>query len=240
MRKIAFRSILFAALAIVAGGMSPIQANPIEWGNFVSLNQTNYNSAGGMWNTNYTFSLGTFGTGFAPEIGNVDMWVGNWKQIDTAAYNPTFDYFTKKTTLADNSVFASGERAYIWIYNSTERVSGTEWLLLSDDTWNIPTVDDNQQNLPLLWRTTQAGNLYFGAKDNLQGNGHYSNIPNNFSLQTHTFEVPEPSTAGMSALVLAAAFFRRKRNRIPRQYQPVNQCSGPFRGSHTQLDQASL
>ena len=203
---------LLAPLLIGLASTETSKASQINWGNAVNFANVNFTSSRGTLDTGFPFSMGTFGS-FLISAANVMDWAANWKPLDTAPYNPDFDYFTKQTSLLSNTTFASGEVAYVWIYNSKQATTGNEWFLVSDAAWEIPTATTSQTELPLQWRVNEATNLVYGGQNNIQGPGEYSSSPASFSIQTHgvVVAVPEPASFGLALISGIGLFGRRRR-----------------------------
>jgi hypothetical protein len=178
--------------------------------------------------TEFTFSLGTFGN-FVPTSGNVDEWMGNWKPLQELKYQPgdpstpvtpSNDFYTGGVTLTDNSVFATGENAYLYVYR-TVNGSLTEVALLrrsisntSGAAWRIPKGDSGVA-LPLSWRLSGANTIVYGGANNIQSAGEYDVDPGVFNIQLHylpnTAAVPEPSVVVLAAGAIVGFWLRRRR-----------------------------
>jgi len=224
--------ILAAALSLPKGG---VQAATINWGSAVLSSL--YDSTGALLDDSFTFELGTFGS-FVPTELNIYQWQANWKPLDRAeapasggGWNSSMGYFTSSVTLQSDGTsseattwslpaftFSAGELAYIWTYNIQTLVpNSTEWALFTNafdgnsaDDWLLPS-PSNQTNLPWDWRLANATFTPFGAIDDTQGPGDYSNDPGILDLQTHTTPVPEPASALLIALAGMLSFMRRSR-----------------------------
>jgi hypothetical protein len=208
------------------------RADTIEWGS--AFNSINLQSDGvtAVDGESFTIQLGKFTSGFQPNPGNVDLWDANWVAADTLDPGehsllaaPFNGYYTSKAQLLDNSTFAAGDQAYVWMFNSKATVPGSEWLLYTNDStdgsalddWLYPLVTGSQQVTPLLWRVSNATNVVFGGLnpdgpgpgDPEYGGGHGTNPATPFHVQTRTF-VPEPSS-GLLALCALLAGTRRRR-----------------------------
>ena len=98
--------------------------------------QNNYTSAGSpnVLGNEFVFELGAFDSGFTPGAGNTDQWAENWTPLGRAQYRSATRWFSKSTTLENNSApFNIGGQAYIWGHNA----SG-EWILLKNNGWTWP------------------------------------------------------------------------------------------------------
>lgn len=215
------QKILVFALVASALPFNADAAHTISWGGAIGLED--YTSDGGtLSNATFSFELGTFGSSFSPDISNAVDWAMNWKSLDSGPYNDTFDYLTSSVDLIDNSTFAIGEHAYIWIYNSTTPSPTTEWALVTNEAgaepWEIP--DASGFPATFLWRFSNSDTAVFGAVDQspsgqLTGDGLRSFTPpaGDFEIQTFTFPppVPEPGTASLLGCALLGFLMRRRR-----------------------------
>lgn len=213
-------------------GLNSVKAGAINWGSqFGSVNvQSDGTTAvsGG-----FTIQLGKFASGFTPDGTNISLWAANWvvfDSLDPGEHNAASGYFTSEPNLLNNNVFASGDQAYVWMFNSQTAVPGSEWLLYTNDAtdgiaaddWKFPTAPGSQQTLPLSWRVSNASRALFGGINpdgpgpdpRRTGDGIGTPPETPVHLQTYTF-VPEPSGALLSGLA-ALFFMRRRRSHAPR------------------------
>lgn len=214
------QSILFA-ITVAVLPYTAQAAHTIQWGGAIGLED--YTSNGGtLSNATFSFELGTFGSSFSPDISNATDWALNWKTLDSGPYNDVFNYLTSSVILVDNSTFAIGEHAYIWIYNSTTPSPTAEWALVTNEAgaepWEIPDTSGFPATFP--WRFSNADTAVFGAVDQglsgqLIGDGVRTFTPpaGDFEIQTFTFpaSVPEPATASLLGGVLLGFLMRRRR-----------------------------
>jgi len=218
------KKILIATALVLCG---PAWADTINWGSSFGT-QNLQSDATTPVSGSFTIQLGKFSTGFDPDGANVDLWAGNWVPLDSlepGTHNPAMGYFTSEVQLTNNNVFAAGDRAYVWMFNSQAAVPGSEWLLYTNDAtdgntgddWSFPAVTGSQQSMGWSWRVSNASRVLFGGLDpdgpgsvprrTGDGNGTPSGPPS--YLQTYTF-VPEPSAA-LLGLAGAALLLRRHR-----------------------------
>lgn len=213
------------------------RATTIFWGS--SFNDLLFDSAGNPLDNSYTFELGTFGS-FLPDASNVEQWFSNWKILDrliapaASGWNSEQSFFAgsltiqsdgtsdRAATIGTDFVFASGEQAYIWVYNDVGNVTGSEWALVTNDSSDGDSTDDwvlpplaldcgcPSENLMLEWRLSLATTVPFGGVNDEYGGGEISGIPPAFSLQTAA--IPEPSTAFL--LLASSLFFHRRKRRL--------------------------
>lgn len=224
-----------AMLALTA----PMQARTINWGSasFDSL----YTSYGAPLDNSFTFELGTFGT-FVPTEFNMDQWSANWRVFDRATtangkWSDANSFFESSANLNDNgtsssleanpgSLFAQGEQAYIWTFNTLLLTPGlTEWALVTNnsldgntaDDWVFPAPTDHSLT-PLEWRIGgdplssmgPANDVPFGGVNSQQGPGEHTASPASFDLQTHTL-APEPGSALLIGMIGLLVPLRRRR-----------------------------
>ena len=203
----------------------PTQGSTIFWGSL--FNDVLVDSAGNALDASYSFELGTFVPGFTPTSENLPDWGANWKTFDAvqdgAGWSPG-DQFVEGTvnhTLTGGSdsgaavptdTFAQGSQAYLWVYNSKDYATTSEWALLYDDAgatavniygdWLFP--DPALEFDSFDWQFRDLDVAIFGGVNGAQGAGAYSAEPvpagpEGYYVQTHT--VPEP---GSALLVLVA------------------------------------
>ena len=207
---------IIAILSLLFSGQAG--ANKILWGNSITADSNFQSNGTSNLDTGFTFALGTFGAAFTPDSTNVDMWASNWSQLDTAVYNPIFDYFTRETNLTKNDNF--NETTYIWIYDTLNTNVNREWLLVTGKPaapWTVPAFPGNQTNFPTeFYITGENINVIFGRYDPVnfpgvvppeQGLGTFTGTPATYILQTGS--IPEPSTTVLLAAGLLGCFHRR-------------------------------
>ena len=205
-----------------------VNTNQINWG---SLDESVIVDSQGNVLTNdpnLRFDLGAFREGFTPTESNVNDWYDNWFTFDSATYNPAGGVFVGQYTMYDNfndgdfdsndPTFGLGisRDAYIWVYNSTDPVPGTEWFIARAINWAFPTLADDccNNDIPIQWSmsdleidtTTPLWGNVFGR----EGSGERETMISNADLQTYTF-IPEPSSALL--LLLAGLFGVTRRSR---------------------------
>jgi hypothetical protein len=111
----------------------------------------------------YTFALGTFGSEFKPEAGNMAEWAQNWNTLDVSDYNAEYGFFASTFDIrhdytsdgegaTPSAVFTVGEQAYLWVYRTSQELTANadEWALISNESWQVPETDDPIA-LPLTW-----------------------------------------------------------------------------------------
>jgi hypothetical protein len=194
-------------------------------------------STGQPLDGSFSFEIGYFANGFDPTLEQAGLWQANWKVFDRA-YDPTpldpndgdpegwneplqFFVGTVEHTLTGGSsspdanptdVFNQGDVAYLWVYNTKNFDSTTEWALVKDtsglaNVWSFPDpTDTGSYN----WDLDDADTAIVGGVNNMQGGGGYSVNPGTFALQTHM--VPEPGSALL--ILLAAGVWASRRIRF--------------------------
>lgn len=224
--------ILTLVLAFAFSGS--VQSRSIDWGGAVG--DSLFESGGAVFGADMVFELGSFGSTFTPDSTNLDQWLANWKVFDRATagngWNPTpgEQFFTSIANLETNGTssespplptytFNQGEQGYIWVYKTNQTYAeGLEWALMtnngsdgiSGNDWLFPAHSD-QTSLPLQWRLSTASTPVFGALNDQQGPGVFTNNPPQIDLQTHTIApIPEPGSALLLGLG-AIPFLRRRR-----------------------------
>jgi hypothetical protein len=93
----------------------------------------------------------------------------------------------------------AGSLLYMWVFNSTNPATATQWTILGDSTWIFP-VDPSQANLSL---SSSGITVYRGSTSSTD-----------FELANIPASVPEPtSLAGLGSLLVlgSAAFIRRRK-----------------------------
>ncbi|MFT4637759.1 MAG: hypothetical protein ACI8T1_001069 [Verrucomicrobiales bacterium] len=141
------RLILFIALSLAASAV-------VEAGTTVAYGSTvgavNLKSDGSRMDESFSFQLGTFAGGFIPTASNTDLWLENWRALDSAVYNTQpvggifppdllINAFADSVLLEDNSPpFDIGGKIYIWGYDQRAVPGAAEWILVTDPDWSWP------------------------------------------------------------------------------------------------------
>lgn len=226
----------FAAAAAFFALVPDVRATTINWGTYISPTSYLFDSSGSNLDDSYTFELGSFGT-FVPTEANMNDWLANWKPFDRAtapstsgwnsasgivAHSATVetDFTTSNETLSQANTFATGEQAYIWVYNTQVVGASMEWALVSNcndatpsDDWTFPAPSGHVAS-SLDWRIEDGTFTPFGGLNNSEGPGSYSSTPTDFILQTHTVAtVPEPGSFALVGLAGLVGIFRRRSRR---------------------------
>lgn len=186
----------------------------------------------------FVFELGAFNPGFDPTQNPISDWYSNWQVFDFTNYDadvnnrnfegvgyvkndpdfPNANVATSNNPTASQMNF-SGLKAYMWVRKGNDPIAGSEWLLVSADSWVFPTKGAACCDLGLIeWSATDLGSEVplWGRQYGVRGPGEgefdsetydYSSSP---LLQTFTF-IPEPSVALMSVLASMGMMLRRRR-----------------------------
>lgn len=235
-----FQPILAVIVALV-WLCSSVRASTVFWGS--QFNDLLFDSQGVALDGNYSFEIGSFTSGFVPTMHNISQWQANWKVLDRIfdptpadpndgdpqGWNEPLQFFvgTVDHTITGTSsapdanpldVFAQGDVAYLWAYNSKNIVPGSEWALVADgsqsgdlgDDWTfVSPTNTNSFN----WQLTDANDAIIGGANGVREGGTFSATPTTFSLQTAV--VPEPGSA-LLLLAAAATHFIRRARRLSR------------------------
>ena len=219
-----FHKTLAAVLLSLGAAAGDLRAGyTINWGSEIHPTNTHNVESDGvtLWNAGYTVSLGVFAGIFVPDENNTGLWATEWRELSRTTYNVEDGYYAGEAILQDNTVFAAGQQAYVWIYNDPNPVPGSEWLMVTDTDWTIPTVPEDQQQtlFPKAWdvvcSTGDGADAIFGgltlpvAPGVEQVGGVFTAPAAAYCLQTHTFAaVPEPGS--LLPLAGLALLLRRK------------------------------
>lgn len=187
----------------------------------------------------FTFELGAFADGFIPESANLSDWHSNWRPFDVAlmAADPDIIGIQGGMTVDGNSVSEhpdvdatfnfSGLDAYLWIYNGTDLVQGTEWFLGRAETWVFPDTglfdtdcESCPGEAPLNWSTSDFASdtitnddvPLYGSQSGVLGEGTYTALDDGYTLQTFGV-VPEPATVFLPAVIGLIVFFKQLRRK---------------------------
>ena len=178
----------------------------------------------------FKFELGSFGA-FVPTVANFDDWMTNWKPFARAqapainGWNSNLSYFDFSADLdvgglsnqgLSGDVFAAGEAAYIWVYNSFSNAPGVEWALVTNDDSDLNSADnwlfpDPSEVFPTEFNLASALSPVMGGLHNVQSGGDFTAPLTVFTLQTHA--VPEPAGAVLIMIAGVLWQFRRMRHR---------------------------
>lgn len=152
----------------------------------------------------FIFSLGASTVPLNPDLSNLQEWAAGWRSLDTTVYNKEDFQFIDTAVLADNSVFAPGEQAYIWGYNKTVIEPDTEWVVVADPAWKFGQVDDVPREDDWTVGSAPQEAARMGAINAADGSYHM------LFANAYMVVVPEPGTASL-LMVGALGLLRRRR-----------------------------
>jgi hypothetical protein len=162
---------------------------------------------GASWGTTFLgVQLGSFQSGFTPTADNLSSWGANFQTVGTPGYyDPSGPEWSTSMVLKDNTApFAVGTQLFLWAFDSKTVGGGSQWLLLTDSSWKLGTMDAAIPSQDLNFTNGTTAALGLGAFD-------YSTL----SASTFTTAVPEPSTyaAILGFVTLGLVGYRRFRRR---------------------------
>lgn len=236
MKSLSFLPFTFvAALALWSCTTSDVRGSTIFWES--NFNHLMADAAGQPLGGDFSFEVGSFANGFVPTQANINDWAGNWKVFDLAfdatpddisdgdpdGWNAQEQFFTRTVHhLAGGGsdspyanpadVFPQGEIVYLWVYNTKDRTTETEWALVTDgglggdtaDEWIYPDPAE-PDSVSYVWQLADANEAVIGS---VGGSGA------THTLQTSLVPVPEPGSALLACLALAGTLFVRRRSRV--------------------------
>ena len=210
------------------------QARLINWGN--AVDDTLYQSDGTTTlDGSFTMALGFFDS-FTPTTNNVKSWEDNWKTYDNTTttpggFNPSLGFYTGGANLdasqhsdspdADGTtVFAVGQQAHVWVYDSLALDPSDQWALYTNPDWTFPS-GSSTHGTPIEWRLSDSGTV--AVLGGLDSGGSVGDDPDlshtapsgSYDLQVFTLAsaVPEPSGSLLSLLTMAGILSSRRRPR---------------------------
>lgn len=132
----------------------PVFAGGIRWGN--ELGSTAIDSQGASLDSSWTFYLGYFEGGYAPNAANSAEWSNKWTTLDVSGYSSSSGLFGK---VWDNDGASAGRKGYIWGVN--RNLPSNEWILFTASGWVVPV--DNPLNPDSNWFTSDAETIVAGS-----------------------------------------------------------------------------
>jgi hypothetical protein len=216
----ALRVAIFAAFIACCPQMAFAQT--LNWGSEVfselvdSRGQT-------LEESEMTFQLGAFEVGFVPTSENTNEWFSHWRVFDEASYNQAFGYFTSTAHLNDDGSSSDnpgagfsfeGLTAFLWIRNSPDLTTSTEWFLGTASAWvfpdAVPGCCDNESVIEWSVSDMETPDMpVWGSQSGVAGAGHYT-VTGGYTLQTFTI-IPEASTSLLVMLSGLALLAHRSR-----------------------------
>lgn len=230
---------LTAALGMLLLAVPSSRASTIFWGS--DFNDLLYDASGQPLDGSFSFEIGSFANGFVPTTDNINDWAANWKVFDRAfdptpndpddgdpeGWNTADQFFvgtvehtssggSSSPDANPSSVFVQGEIVYLWVYNTKDRNTDTEWALVTDGSglgdsandWVFPDPAD-PASTSYDWQLADADEAVFGGLNGTTGGG----LP--YRLQTSLVPVPEPGTLVFGGCAVLAALFSRRRPSRP-------------------------
>jgi len=232
--RLSHRFFTTLAFLVVTGSAPLSRAGTIFWGSNFGVDilmDSNGQPLGGE----FSFEIGSFDGGFVPTVGNLNDWAANWKVFDRA-YDPTplipddgdpegwseenqgfagtVDHTLGGGSSSPDadplSVFPQGEVVYLWVYNTKNRDTDTEWALVTDGTnlgdnfndWVFPDPTDLGS---FDWQLEDADTAVYGALNGTTGGG------DPFTIQTSLVPVPEPGSVLLVGFAMLGGLLRRRR-----------------------------
>ncbi|WP_166647316.1 PEP-CTERM sorting domain-containing protein [Prosthecobacter fusiformis] len=221
-------------------------ASTIFWeSGFVDGDFLLYDAAGQPLGGEFSFEIGSFDNGFVPTAENLNDWAANWKVFDRAfdatpndpddgdpdGWSAGNGFFTRtvehtadegsSSPYADPAdTFQQGETVYLWVYNTKDRITTTEWALVTDgdnvvedaDNWVFPDPAD-PVDVSYTWQLDDADVALHGSLNGTTGGGQA------YTLQTSLVPVPEPGSFLLVAMTGLGVLLSRRR---PRHSAPAH------------------
>lgn len=216
-------------LAAVFVAISALQthAQTLNWG--VPVGETLVDSNGDAIDDSYVFELGAFALNYDPQEANVGEWLTHWRVFDALTYDSSGFKFTTSTVFILDDVKSSslkpnvsnesfaGLKAYIWVRKGDTPDPGSEWFVGRAVDWTFPLVGgDCCSNDKIEWSVSDLGPTEvpeWGRQNNNQpGPGESTFTGPLDGVQTHTFPIPEPSSALLTFIAGFGLLLRRRRN----------------------------
>jgi hypothetical protein len=213
------------AAAWVAFSTLQSHAQTLNWGG--EIGQLLIDSNGDAIDDKYIFQLGAFALDFNPTEFNVGEWLTHWKVFDALTYDSGFGFSTSTTFIGNgvtsdslkpnvsNENFA-GLDAYIWIRKGDNPEPGSEWFVGRSIGWEFPAEGgDCCATNTIQWAISELGPgevPLWGRQNKVPGTGERVQDEDIDGLQTHTFPIPEPSSALLTFIAGCGLLLRRRRN----------------------------
>lgn len=201
------------------------------------VGDTLVNSAGLNLDASFTFQIGSFVSGFTPDVLNVSLWEANWKPFAQATapsvngWNTTARYFSSGAEFQVGGTssaglgpvtFSQGEQLYLWVFDTRSISATAEWALVTNnstdgnaaDNWVLPNPSDLTAGVGDFLLGTATVAVVGGANDDY-GGGTITTPLANFHLQTALVPVPEPGAAMLLGITGVLVCLRRKRKVSP-------------------------
>lgn len=221
--KSKLHAVRLAAMGAVLGSITPHAAGQtLNWGSEVFSDIVDSHGQA-LDESTFLFQLGTFEAGFIPTSENTHEWSARWHVFDQAAYNESLGYFTSSVLMNDDGTSSynpgavssfEGQAAYLWIFNSPDLGTTTEWFLGTAPSWVFPDAEpgccDNESVVQ--WSVSDLDGPdtpVWGSQSGIAGDGYYT-VTGGYTLQTFTI-IPEPSTSLLAMCSSLALLVHRRR-----------------------------
>jgi hypothetical protein len=213
------------AAVVVAASSLHCQSQTLNWG--APIGELLIDSNGDAIDDSFVFELGAFALDFDPQSSNVGDWLTHWRVFDALTYGIVEGFgFTTSTTFILNNVTSgsphatdplfsfAGLDAYIWIRKGDDPVPGSEWFLARATNWAFPLVGgDCCATNTIQWSVSDLGPgevPEWGRQNDVPGPGTRGQNDEINGLQTHTFPIPEPSSALLAIFSGFGLLLRRR------------------------------
>ena len=137
--------VLTFSIAVARGG-------GITWGSELFASASD--SENQPLDSNWTFYLGYFDSGFIPSAENTAEWASHWTTLDVSSYAPLSGF--SSTWIHDE--MSTGRKGYIWGANRS--LPANEWILMSASTWSVPPFDSLIADVD--WISSDANEVIVG------------------------------------------------------------------------------
>ena len=213
------------AAAFVAISALQTHAQTLNWG--MPVGEELKDSNGDAIDDSYVFELGAFALNYDPQEANVGEWLTHWRVFDALTYNTTFKFTTSTVNILNDVKSSSvkpnvssesfaGLNAYIWVRKGNTPDPGSEWFVGRAIDWTFPLQGgDCCDTTTLQWSVSDLGPgevPEWGRQNAVTGPGESTFTGSLNGVQTHTFPVPEPSSALLTLIAGLGLVLRRRRN----------------------------
>jgi hypothetical protein len=213
---------VFSAISTLPSG-----AQQLNWG--APIGTQLIDSNGDAIDDSFVFELGAFALNFDPTEANVGEWLTHWRVFDALTFHPVNGFSTSTLFIGngvtsgsphatDPSFSFAGLDAYMWIRKGSDPVPGSEWFVGRAIDWEFPLVggDCCATNI-IQWSVSDLGPgelPEWGRHYDESGPGHSTfkdPLTDEDGMQTHTFIIPEPTSALLLLVGCSGFILRRQR-----------------------------